>query len=101
MTKQAVLELRGVSKSFVVDASEVDALTDVSFSVAPGEFVSIVGPSGCGKSTLLRLVAGLEFPDAGDVLFDDERVNRPSIRRGVVFQDHRLFPWSGAGTGAT
>jgi sulfonate transport system ATP-binding protein len=93
MTKPAALDLRGVSKSFFVDASEVHALANVSFSVAPGEFVSIVGPSGCGKSTLLRLVAGLEFPDAGEVLFDDERVNGPSLRRGIVFQDHRLFPW--------
>jgi sulfonate transport system ATP-binding protein len=82
-----------VGKSFVVDGSEIRALADVSFSVAPGEFVSIVGPSGCGKSTLLRLVAGLEFPDTGEVLFDRTRVAGPSLRRGIVFQDHRLFPW--------
>jgi sulfonate transport system ATP-binding protein len=93
MIEGAPLELRGVGKSFVVDASEIRALADVSFSVAPGEFVSIVGPSGCGKSTLLRLVAGLEFPDTGEVLFDRTRVAGPSLRRGIVFQDHRLFPW--------
>jgi sulfonate transport system ATP-binding protein len=93
MTEHAALDIRGVSKSFVVDGSEVHALSNVSFAVAPGEFVSIVGPSGCGKSTLLRLVAGLEFPDAGEVLFDRTRVDGPSLRRGIVFQDHRLFPW--------
>jgi sulfonate transport system ATP-binding protein len=89
----AALEIRGVSKSFVVDDSDVHALSNVSFSVEPGEFVSIVGPSGCGKSTLLRLVAGLDTPDAGEVVFDRERVEGPSLRRGIVFQEHRLFPW--------
>jgi ABC-type nitrate/sulfonate/bicarbonate transport system ATPase subunit len=93
MTEQASLDVRGISKSFAVDGAEVRALSNVSFSVEPGEFVSIVGPSGCGKSTLLRLVAGLEFPDAGEVLFDRTRVDGPSLRRGIVFQDHRLFPW--------
>lgn len=93
MTEQASLELRSVFKSFHVDEAEVRAVEDISFSVAPGEFVSVVGPSGCGKSTVLRLIAGLERPDDGAVLVDRTPVTGPSLRRGIVFQDHRLFPW--------
>jgi ABC-type nitrate/sulfonate/bicarbonate transport system ATPase subunit len=93
MTDRASLDIRGVWKTFEVDDAQVQALSNVAFSVAPGEFVSIVGPSGCGKSTLLRLVAGLERADSGEVLFDRKPVDGPSLRRGIVFQDHRLFPW--------
>jgi len=93
MTESGTLELRAVEKTFAVDDADVRALADVSFTVRAGEFVSIVGPSGCGKSTLLRLVAGLETPDAGELIFDGALVSGPSLRRGIVFQDHRLFPW--------
>ena len=87
------LEARNVSRVFQTDAGEVPALRDVSISVAQGEFVSLVGPSGCGKSTLLRLIAGLDFPDAGSVHVDGELVTGPSLSRGMLFQDHRLLPW--------
>jgi ABC-type nitrate/sulfonate/bicarbonate transport system ATPase subunit len=93
MTEQASLELRNVFKSFQVDDVEIRAVEDVSFAVEPGEFVSVVGPSGCGKSTVLRLIAGLERPDEGAVLVDQTPVTGPSLRRGIVFQEHRLFPW--------
>src|SRR5437879_4689289 len=68
---------------------------DVSLRVADGERLVLVGPSGAGKSTLLRLVAGLETPDAGRVLFDDTDVTRwPPHRRGValVAQKPALYP---------
>ncbi|PYL29131.1 MAG: ABC transporter ATP-binding protein [Verrucomicrobia bacterium] len=68
-------------------------LDGISFSIAAGDFVSLVGPSGCGKSTLLRLIAGLDFPDAGELLVDEEKVPGPSAERGLVFQDPNLFPW--------
>src|SRR3954447_17047112 len=92
-TRPGAVALRSVDKSFTVGGSEVAALRDVSLDVAPGEFVSLVGPSGCGKFTLLRLVAGLERPDEGMVRVDDQPILAPSLSRGVVFQDHRLFPW--------
>jgi ABC-type sugar transport system ATPase subunit len=71
------------------------ALDDITIEVADGETVSLVGTSGCGKSTLLKVVAGLETPDRGRVLFDDVDVTAmPPRERGVgmVFQDYALYP---------
>lgn len=69
------------------------AIEDVSFNIDENEFVCIVGPSGCGKSTLLRMLAGLDFPTAGEILFDNEPIIGPSAQRGMVFQTYTLFPW--------
>lgn len=69
------------------------ALDGVSFSVEPGEFVSIIGASGCGKSTLLAVLEGLLAPDSGSVSVDGEQVNGPGPERSVVFQQYSLFPW--------
>jgi sulfate/thiosulfate transport system ATP-binding protein len=71
----------------------VEAVSDVSIHVDPGEFVSIIGPSGCGKSTLLNAVAGFLKPTSGTVLVDGDPVNGPSAERGMVFQQYSLFPW--------
>ena len=68
---------------------------DVRFDVRPGEFISIVGPSGCGKTTLLMCLAGLMPLDAGEVVFQGQRLTEPSEGIGVVFQDYSrsLLPW--------
>ena len=70
------------------------ALNDVSIEALDGEFLALLGPSGSGKTTLLRLIAGLDFPDSGQILFDGEDVsNRPARDRqvGFVFQHYALF----------
>jgi len=72
---------------------KVSACTDVTFDVAPGEFVCVLGPSGCGKSTLLNMIAGLDQPDRGDVVVDGRPVAGPGPDRAVLFQEPALFPW--------
>src|SRR6516164_9393242 len=80
-----------VSKWFQQKRQTVHALDDVSFEVSEGEFIVIVGPSGCGKSTLLDIIAGLEHPDKGKVLADNQPVSNPGRHRLVMFQESALF----------
>jgi len=89
------LDINGLTKRYYVerDARQVLALSDVSFSVAGGEFVAMVGPSGCGKTTLLNIVAGLVRYDLGTVTIDGARVDGPGVDRAVVFQHSSLLPW--------
>jgi len=85
------LTLRNIEKRF----GTVSALNDVTLAIDEGEFVCFLGPSGCGKTTLLRVIAGLEVPDAGDVLQDGTSLlGVPARLRnfGIVFQSYSLFP---------
>lgn len=93
MTEFTELAIRHVTKTYLVDEAPLHVLQDVSLSVMPGEFVSIVGASGCGKSTLLRLIVGLDDAYRGEILLGGTQVSGPGADRGIVFQDHRLFPW--------
>lgn len=88
-----MLSIRGVSKQYQVKNTTLNVLENITLTIARGEFVSIVGSSGCGKSTLLRLIIGLENEYQGEILLDGERITGPSLTRGIVFQEHRLFPW--------
>ncbi len=87
------LTVRSLAKRFHGRAGALDALSNVSFGVAPGEFVACVGASGCGKSTLLRIIAGLESQSSGDVLVDQHPVRGPDRDRAMIFQDYSLYPW--------
>ncbi|MFP5319884.1 MAG: ABC transporter ATP-binding protein [Acidimicrobiia bacterium] len=96
----AVLEVRGVRKTYEAEAAPVRALRGVTMTMASAEFVAVMGPSGCGKSTLLNLVAGLDTPSEGEIVLagvslagKDEnelaRVRRAHI--GIVFQFFNLL----------
>ena len=87
------LDILHVSKRYGAGDSALAVLDDVTLHVRPGEFVSVLGASGCGKSTLLRLIAGLDAGYSGAIMMRGERVGDTSLERGIVFQDHRLFPW--------
>jgi len=96
-----MLELRSVSKTYGLGASEVRALRDVDLSVVAGEMVAVMGPSGSGKSTLLTIAGSLEEASSGEVLVDGQEVSsmtadeRARLRRrqiGYVFQDFNLLP---------
>jgi ABC-type nitrate/sulfonate/bicarbonate transport system ATPase subunit len=87
------LIIHDVNKSFVVNGQSVDVLKDINLEIEEGEFVVIVGHSGCGKSTLLKMIAGLEKNDTGILSVDGKEVDGPGMDRGMIFQEHRLFPW--------
>ena len=87
----AGIEVRAVRKHFA-DAG-VTALEEVSLSIAPGEFVSLLGPSGCGKSTLLRCIAGIEVPSSGSIDVNGKQVREPPEGLGMVFQRDALLDW--------
>lgn len=82
-----------VGKTFAVAGGEVEAIREFNLDIAEGEFVAIVGSSGCGKSTLLRLLVGLDTEFRGEIRVDGQRVSGIGSERGIVFQEHRLFPW--------
>ncbi len=88
---RGAVRVEGASKAF----GGVPAVREVSLSVEPGEFVTLLGPSGCGKTTLLRLLAGFEEPDAGRIVISgQDMAGMPSYERPVntVFQHYALFP---------
>ena len=89
----SILDLKNVSKWFGDDSDRVDVLHDIDLAVEEGEFVAIVGFSGSGKSTLISLMAGLEFPNRGEVTFRGETVEGPAPDRAVCFQSYSLMPW--------
>lgn len=92
----SMVEIENVTKTFVTDNSKILVLDNVSFSVGKDDFVCLVGPSGCGKSTLLRMIAGLEKPDSGKILFQGEPITKPTPKITMVFQLFGLLPWKTA-----
>ncbi len=83
-----------IDMTFYTPAGEaVQALQNVSFSLKPGELLSVLGPSGCGKTTLLNLIAGFLRPTGGLLSLNGEEVDGPGVERGMVFQQGALFEW--------
>jgi NitT/TauT family transport system ATP-binding protein len=87
------IALHGVDIHFGEGKTAVQALSGIDLRIEPGEFVSILGPSGCGKSTIIGALAGFTAITSGELRVDSERVTAPGPERGVVFQQHTLFPW--------
>ncbi|WP_337110062.1 ABC transporter ATP-binding protein [Prescottella equi] len=95
----ALLEVEDLSHTYHTDRGEQRVLSGLSFSVADGEFVSIVGPSGCGKTTLLRTLSGLLTPTGGRISLGGRVIDGVPEGLAMVFQDYRasLFPWRRVG----
>lgn len=89
----AALTIDRVNKSFSLHGNNRDVLRDISFGVGKGEIVGILGASGCGKSTLLRLIIGLDRQYDGRIDVAGGQAGERNHNVGMVFQDHRLFPW--------
>lgn len=96
-----MIELRGITKTFVLGDSRVNAVDDVNLGIGQGEYISIMGPSGSGKSTLLNLIALLDRPTEGEYHFEGNNVvgltddELAAIRRasiGFIFQFFHLIP---------
>jgi NitT/TauT family transport system ATP-binding protein len=89
-----VIEARNITHRFGgANKPGTLVLDDVSLTVAPGSFVSLLGPSGCGKTTLLRIIDGLVQPTSGQILIDGTQVRKPGRDRAMVFQEFNLLPW--------
>ncbi|MBS4433188.1 MULTISPECIES: sulfate/molybdate ABC transporter ATP-binding protein [Pectobacterium] len=84
------IEIRNINKQF----GQFRALNEINLSIHSGELVALLGPSGCGKTTLLRIIAGLEQPDSGSIIFHGQDVSVHDVRKrnvGFVFQHYALF----------
>ncbi|MET9188132.1 ABC transporter ATP-binding protein [Streptomyces tendae] len=94
-----MLDVRGLRKVYEGSGRHVEAVRDLTFTVAAGELVCLVGPSGCGKTTLLKCVGGLLEPTAGEVLLAGRGVSGPPPGMAFVFQEYgrSLFPWMRVG----
>ncbi|MDL5204874.1 ABC transporter ATP-binding protein [Streptomyces sp. ALI-76-A] len=94
-----MLDVRGLKKVYEGSGRRVEAVRDLTFTVAAGELVCLVGPSGCGKTTLLKCMGGLLAPTAGEVLLEGRKVTGPPPGMAFVFQEYgrSLFPWMRVG----
>ena len=84
------IEVQHVNKAF----GDFKALNEINLAIESGELVALLGPSGCGKTTLLRIIAGLEKPDSGHIIFNGDDVSKRDVRKrnvGFVFQHYALF----------
>lgn len=90
---EQVLELKHIHYAYHNLEGETPALTDISFAVGEGEFVSIVGPSGCGKTTLLSLISGLLIPEKGLIKIHGKYLKESTTNIGYMLQHDELFEW--------
>ncbi|WFP51469.1 ABC transporter ATP-binding protein [Methylomonas sp. EFPC3] len=92
-SSKPLVELKNVCKSYGEGKSRTSILKDINLDIKEGEFIAIVGFSGSGKTTLVSLIAGLIYPDSGELLKNGQTIGEPGPDRGVVFQNYSLMPW--------
>ncbi|MGN0341342.1 MAG: ABC transporter ATP-binding protein [Roseburia sp.] len=91
---QSIIELSNIDYYYHTVSGETKALSNISFSVTPGEFVAIVGPSGCGKSTLLSIIAGLLTPGSGEISYHGHPLTpENTLQMGYMLQKDHLLEW--------
>ena len=88
-----LVSFEGVGKVFSVDGQPFEAIRNFHLSINEGELIAIVGATGCGISTLLLLLLWLDTEYSGSIRVDGQAVSGIGGERGIVFQEHRLFPW--------
>lgn len=88
-----VISCQNVAKEFTTKRGTAKVISDISLEVRKNEFVVLFGPGQCGKTTLMNILAGLESATSGSVYSNNEKVVKPGVERGVVFQSMALFPW--------
>jgi NitT/TauT family transport system ATP-binding protein len=93
VSQKKIIEIQNLKKIYPSKSAPIIALSDVSFDVYEGEFVTIVGQSGCGKTTILKIIAGLLPKTDGTVMVNGEPVTGPRASTGIVFQQPVLFKW--------
>lgn len=88
-----IFKMEGIGKSWGFGGAVIKALSGMNMEIYLGEFISIIGPSGCGKSTLLSILAGLENPSEGNIVFQDQEYNARLGNIGYMHQKDLLLPW--------
>jgi len=90
-----IIEILNVHMTFQVNSRHVNVFNGFSYKIPERSFLSVIGPSGCGKSTLLRLIAGLERPTSGEIIFNGREIDGPPKGMICVFQQYgkSIFPW--------
>lgn len=90
---RTLISIRNIDKFFPTKTKKIHALTNLSFEVQDGEFVTVVGPSGCGKSTMLKIIGGIISHTSGQIELEGQEIVGPNPKIGVVFQNPVLLPW--------
>ena len=93
LSTEPALQVNNLRVSFIESDGSLEVLDDISFSLQPSSFVSMIGPSGGGKSTLLRVLTGLVTPTAGEIHFGTQTAENARPNIGMVFQKANLMPW--------
>src|SRR5258706_10220191 len=93
------ISIEGIAKRFPAAGGAITTVfEDLWLSMQRGDFTCIIGHSGCGKTTVLNILAGLDVPSEGTIIFDNQAIEGPSLDRAGIFQNHALLPWRpGAG----